>query len=698
MADIGKAYVQIIPTAEGISGKIEQELGGAGTAAGHSFSKGFGKVLAGAAVAGTAAVSAFAKKSISAGADFDSAMAQVAATMGTTVDKIGNLRDFAQEMGSTTAFSATEAADALNYMALAGYDAETSMKMLPNVLNLAAAGGIDLASASDMVTDAQTALGLSLDETSAMVDQMAKASSKSNTSVQQLGEAFLTIGANARGVAGGTEELSTVLGVLADNGIKGTEAGTHLRNIMLAMNPTTDKAAAAWKELGVEAYDAEGDLRSLPEIFQELNDAMDGWSEQDRTEMLSAMFNKTDLASIQALLGTTGDRYEELAKAIGDADGAAQAMANTQLDNLEGDITLFKSALEGAQIAISDQLTPTLRDFVSFGAEGLGQLTQAFQEGGLDGMMSALGTLLADGLNMIIEKLPTVIEAGMKLVAALGQGIIQNLPTILKSAIDIIMILAQGLIEALPNLLPAVTDIIIQLAFMLTEPDMLVHLIDAALRIILALVEGLIAAIPQLIQAVPQIIVNIISTLIDALPKIIEMGVNIVLTLAEGILKTIPAIVKTVIDLWNKLKETWTNKIGDVKQWGKDLIDNFINGIKEKWEAFKQTLSDLAGTVKDFLGFSEPKEGPLSNFHTFAPDMMDLFMKGVEDKTPELDQVVSQSFDLQPVMAQSMANGDGRGSETNVTVTLQGDASKFFTVMRDQNNIFKKMNGQSAFA
>ena len=213
MADssIGKAYVRIIPTAEGISGKIEQELGGAGEKGGHSFAKGFGKVIGGAAVAGTAAVTAFAKSAVSAGADFDASMAQVAATMGTTVDKIGDLRDFAQQMGSTTAFSATEAADALNYMALAGYDAETSMKMLPNVLNLAAAGGIDLASASDMVTDAQTALGLSLDETSAMVDQMAKASSKSNTSVQQLGEAFLTIGANARNVSGGTEELSTVL-------------------------------------------------------------------------------------------------------------------------------------------------------------------------------------------------------------------------------------------------------------------------------------------------------------------------------------------------------------------------------------------------------------------------------------------------------------------------------------------------------
>ena len=157
----------------------------------------------GAAFAATgAAMIAFGKQSVQTGMQFDSSMSQVAATMGTTVDQIGELRDFAQEMGATTAFSATQAADALNYMALAGYDAETSMSMLPNVLNLAAAGGMELASASDMITDSQSALGLTLSETSQLVDKMAKASSKSNTSVAQLGEAILTVGGTAKMMAG----------------------------------------------------------------------------------------------------------------------------------------------------------------------------------------------------------------------------------------------------------------------------------------------------------------------------------------------------------------------------------------------------------------------------------------------------------------------------------------------------------------
>ena len=187
MSDIGKAYVQIIPEASGISGKIEQVLGDEGAKSGKSFSQGFGsviggvgKVVAGAVAAGTAAVGGFAAASVSAGADFDAAMAQVGATMLKTTDEMekevgsvettfgsfsGNLREFAQFLGQNTAFSATEAAEALNYMALAGYDTQQSMQMLPNVLSLAAAGGFDLARASDMITDTQTAFGISAERT-----------------------------------------------------------------------------------------------------------------------------------------------------------------------------------------------------------------------------------------------------------------------------------------------------------------------------------------------------------------------------------------------------------------------------------------------------------------------------------------------------------------------------------------------------
>lgn len=637
MADIGTAYVKIEPTAKGISGKIEQELGGAGASGGAAFNKGFGsviggvgKVVSGAVVSGTAALGAFAATSISAGATFDSSMAQVAATMGTTVDQIGDLRNFAQEMGSTTAFSATEAADALNYMALAGYDAETSMKMLPNVLNLAAAGGIDLASASDMITDAQTALGLSLDETSTMVDQMAKTSSKSNTSVAQLGEAFLTIGANARNVKGGTQELSTVLGVLADNGIKGSEAGTHLRNIMLALNPTTDKAAAAWEQLGVQAYDAEGNMRSLPDVFQELNDAMDGWSTQDRTEMLSAMFNKTDLASINALLGTTGDRYDELAAAIDNAGGAAEAMANTQLDNLSGDVTLFKSALEGAQIAVSDQLTPTLREFVQFGADGLSQLTQSFKEGGLEGAMATFGDLLSQLLAKITSMLPDMINAGMELLGALGQGLLENLPMIIDAAVQILNELVIGLIQALPSLaegaiqiltglingiiqalptvipllvqglistLPILIQGLVQLAVGLAAalPEVIVALIEALPTLITQIVTALLENLPVLIDGVTQLVIELAAHLPEIVMAIIEAIPQIITSVAEAIITNGPTILNSVIQLGQTILQ-------NVLQFGQTLLSNVTTFFTNLLTNVKQWLAQLPQQAAYFVG------------------------------------------------------------------------------------------------
>ena len=289
------------------------------------------KVITGAAVAGAAALGAFGVSSVKTGMEFDKSMSQVAATMGTTVDNIQNLRQYAKEMGATTAFSATQAADAMNYMALAGYDATETMQMLPNVLNLAAAGGMELATASDMITDSQSALGLSFEQTTELVDKMAKAASKSNTSVAQLGDAILTVGGTAKNLAGGTTELSTALGILADNGIKGSEGGTALRNVILSLSAPTDKAAKLMNQLGLEVF---------------------------------------DLKSVNALLGTNAERWQELASAIDESQGAAQQMADTQLDNLAGDITLLKSAFEGLQISVSEKLTP----YVRIAVQGLTEL------------------------------------------------------------------------------------------------------------------------------------------------------------------------------------------------------------------------------------------------------------------------------------------------------------------------------------
>ena len=362
-----------------------------------------------AAAAITAALIAVGKQAVETGAEFDKSMSQVAATMGYSVDEINTegseaaktfetLRKFAQEMGKSTAFSANEASQALNYMALAGYDADKSIAMLPRVLDLASAGNIELAKASDMVTDAQSALGLSTEDTEKLIDQMAATAAKSNTSVEQLGDGILTIGATAKSIKGGTVELTETLGLLADNGIKASEGGTKLRNIILALQSPTDKATKQLNDLGVKAYDGEEKFRSLQDIFADLNSALGDLSEQDAALAKSTIFSKRDLAAVNALLNTSTDRWNQLGAAIEDSAGAAHDMAETQLDNLAGDVTLFKSALEGAEITISDKLTPSLRSAVQFGTEAVARLADGFGEAGLSGAVTAAHKLIEEKL------------------------------------------------------------------------------------------------------------------------------------------------------------------------------------------------------------------------------------------------------------------------------------------------------------
>ena len=636
MADIAKAYVQIIPSANGIQDKLETELSGASEKAGDkssskfasSFKKGLGtvgKVGAAALAATTTAVTAFGASAVSAGADFDSAMSQVAATMGYSMDelndssseasqKISQLRDFAQQMGSTTAFSATEAAEALNYMALAGYSTETSMSMLPTVLDLAASGAMDLATASDMVTDVSSALGLSIDETTVMVDQMAAAASSSNTSVEQLGSALLTIGATAANVKGGTQELSTVLGALADNGIKGAEGGTHLRNMLLSLQDAAVDGKVSMGDFAVEVYDSEGNLRSMIDIIGDMQTGMNGMSQASKDALISGVFNKTDLASVNALLNTSSKRFDELSQKIGDSAGAASAMAEVQLDNLQGDVTLFKSALEGAKIAISDELTPSLRDFVKFGADGLSQLTEAFKSDGMEGAVQVLGDLIGQGLAMVIDKLPSFVEAGASLLTSLISGLLEHTseiatsamsivntlviaimeltPQLLSAGLQIIGELVIGIAEALPELIPAAISMIEEIGNAIL--DNLDLLIDAAMQLLEAIVNGIVNNFGKLMEVAAQIVMKLVNTLVEKSPELATSAVQLVIQLVNGIIANLPQIIPAAMQIINAINNAIISNLPTILQAGITLLGQLIAGII-------QTIPQLINQIPNII-------------------------------------------------------------------------------------------------
>lgn len=606
---------------EGASGKTSSFGSGLKSA----FST-IASVGATALTAATTAVIAFGKSAVDAGSQFDSSMSQVAATMGVTVDEIGNLRDFALDMGAKTAFSATQAADALNYMALAGYDADEAMQALPNVLNLAAAGGIELAYASDMVTDAQSALGLSMEESAELVDKMAMASSKSNTSVAQLGEAILTVGGTAKTLAGGTTELSTALGILADNGVKGAEGGTALRNVILSLSAPTDTAAQAMQNLGLEVFDSEGNMRSLNDIFGDLNGTLSTMTQGEQTQVLNEIFNKVDLKSVNALLANTGDRFNELSGYIDNAAGAAEKMANTQLDNLNGDVTLFKSALEGAQILVSDKLTPSLREFVQFGTEGLTRVSDAFKEGGLSGAMEAFGDVLSDALNMMISMLPQMVDAGAQLLGAVGQGIISNLPTIMDAAIQVATMFAGYIIEAAPNVISAATQIITSLLDGLTAamPQLLPaaiqavdqiatgiienapSLLDSAIQMIVTLGDGIISALPELAERIPEIITTIVDTLTESFPEVLAAGVELLGALIDAIPTVVTNLLGALPNLITSITSFLTTNVPVVVQAAITLLNGIVEAIPQVVSSLVAALPEIVTAIVNYLTENYP--------------------------------------------------------------------------------------------
>lgn len=703
--ELGKAYVQIIPSARGISGALASELGGAGTEAGQTAGLNIASAIKG--VIAAAGIGEAFKSVVDAGMTFDSSMSQVAATMGTTVDQIQELRDFAQEMGATTAFSASEAADALNYMALAGYDAETSMEMLPTVLNLAAAGSIDLAYASDMVTDTQTALGLSVERTSQLVDEMAKTASTTNTSVEQLGEAMLTIGGTAKNLNGGfveledgtrryydsTQELSMMLGILADNGIKGSEAGTHMRNVIMSLTSPTDKAATQLELMGVSVYDAGGNMRSMTDIIGDLNGSLDTMTAEERQQAISTIFNKTDIAAVNALLDTSADRWTEVALAIteawmsggdlneklqgiglsldglatnfealgvdastfntilaesgGDAQafadalweasdqgvtyddvvnalggdlgalqtafnettGAAQAMADTQLDNLAGDITLFESALEGAKIALSDQLTPALRGFVQEGGELLSNFTQTLNSEGLTAAIVGLVTDLVStgvqsvltGIQQVTANVPELVDSGVQIVSQLIVGLVSAIPDILAAALQLIAALGESLLTY--DWSGTASSMVSQIQTNLDTFAASVLGVDTG--IVDGIIQGITVGLPMLMQQAVDLLTQFLGNITSSLPSVITEGTQIVTSIISGITQTLPSLITTAGQITTTMLDTWLENLPQILQAGVDLllelIKGIINSLPDVVLAIAEVIATIIATVVEHL-------------------------------------------------------------------------------------------------
>ena len=675
--NLGTAWIQIKPSMSGVTSDIRNELSGAQGAIdkeGETAGKSWGKQFAEGAVGAVIVSKAFSKitsvmtGAINTGKEFGSSMSQVAATLGYSVDELHDssssaaqnmekLTGFAKEMGASTVFSATESAQALNYMALAGYDAETSMKMLPNVLNLAAAGGIELATASDMITDAQTALGLTIDDTTALVDQMAKTASKTNTSVGQLGEAILTVGGTASYMAGGTEELNAVLGVMANSGIKGAEAGTHLRNMLLRMAAPTAEGSKLLEDLGVSIFDAEGNMRSFSQIFPELNSAMSSLTDEQKLDAFSTLFNTRDISSVNALLSTSSDEWAELGATILDSAGAAEQMAGVQLDNLSGDTTKLNSAWEGLQITIAEKFEPVLRsitqaltEMIGFIADNwdwlqpifltvigflttvigivsakkiynsikdvfslisggfsksVGKVTNIFGKGAenkIIGNVKSLGTRIADTIKSFAAPIKQAFASLGEILTTVVNAVMEPLKAVFKGIGEALA----GFFTALAN--PAIALGAAMFALAAASIAAAIFLIGSAIGAVMPVIQALFDGV---IMPIAQFIADTVLALIDAITQaIVTLTNDAIIPLGEFLVGSFVTILQTVSDIIIQLTqsavipliETLSGAFTTVLKTVGDIINNVVGtalkGIAEIVKAVGDGFLKMGEAIK----------------------------------------------------------------------------------------------------
>lgn len=385
------------------------------------------------------------------GSGFEAAMSKVSAISGAAGGDFDLLSDKAKEMGAKTKFSASESASALQYMAMAGWDTKAMLNGIDGVMNLAAADGLDLATTSDIVTDAITAFGLKASDSSHFADVLAKASSSANTNVSMLGESFKYVAPLAGTMGYSVEDISLALGLMANASVKGSMAGTSLKTALANLAAPTDEMCGVMEKYNLSLADSEGKALPLVEVLKKLREKFGGLSEEEQAAAASTLFGKEAMSGMLAIINSSDSDFKNLQENINNADGAAESMATTMQNNLQGQITILKSGLEGLGIEIYEDLQEPLMNAAIKAQEYVGKLTTAFTDGGIDGLVEEAGTILADIATQAANAAPQMITAAVSFIKSFVRGIKNNKPQLKTAAKEIVTALVDGLVSLLPK-------------------------------------------------------------------------------------------------------------------------------------------------------------------------------------------------------------------------------------------------------
>lgn len=447
--------------------------------------------------------------------------------------------------------------------------------------------------------------------------------------------------------------------VLSQSGADITSISTGLKTLTNKLDDAKNGSEDAQKMFAALGLSME-DISSMSreDAFASVIAGFQGMADStERAALANDLFGRSG-QELTPLFNTTTDATNDLRQAAHDlgfvmSDEAVSAAAD------------FNDALDTLQRTVGGLKKGFLSDFLPAITKVMDGLSLIFgkKEGGIE----KIGEGISELVDKLSENVPKIVEVGFQIVEQLVMsindnlpmlfekaadiilnviipGILENLPALVETAFSIIAQLVTSIGQALPELIPAAVDVILQIVESLL--DNIDLLIDAALALIMGLAEGLIKAIPKLIEKAPTIVIKLVEAIIRAVPKILSAAWELIKMLVKGIVDSFPKLLQAGRDLVLKIWEGLKEKINDAKTWGKDMIENFGKGISEKVQAVIQKVKDFAGKIKNLLGFSEPKEGPLSNFHTYAPDMMELFAKGIEDNKRKLQGTVADAFNF----------------------------------------------------
>lgn len=632
----------------------------------------------------TAPLTGIAAAAIKVGTDFETSMSHVAAVSGATGEDLERLKAKAREMGATTNKSASEAADAMGYMALAGWDTQQMLAGIEPMLKLSSAGNIDLARTADLVTDSMSALGVEINELDAYLDVMAKTAQSSNTDIDQLGEAFITAGGKLRDLGIDFKEGAIALGLMANAGIKGSEAGRGLSAILTNLTAPTGQAKKALEELGISVFDTNGEFIGIEQALKKVDGALSGMTQEQQAMYKSMIAGKEHAKTFSALMNALGDDYDNLREEVEGANGALDEMYEIMTDNLKGRWDEFKSALEEAGIAIFNNLQPALETVLGF----LKTLVDMFNAlpGPVQGFIVVIG-----GLAAAIGPLLTVLGF---MVSNIG---------------------------ALLTAVPKVIGVIKGLSGVLTAAKAAAAVFTGALGTISAPVLAVIGVITALIAIGVALYKNwdeIKEFASEIWESIKEIFFTVVEAIGEFLLEKWNLISDDVISIWESIKEFFSGIWEIIKnifvgafivilqlitgQWEdafnttKEIWENIKEAIANVWEGIKEVFNTVLDVLDTLTG------GKFSGFFETIREYMNMIFSNIEAVWEYIKDSFKNALDFVKALVtldfEGMKNAIKAQMENalNLIKTIWGNIKKFFDntigdIVRNVINKFKEI-------